>query len=277
VFPPINVHKPCRYGTLLFNPNDAYVGRALDLYGEYSQGEVLLFEQVVKAGDFVVEVGANLGAHTVPLARLVGPAGRVFAFEPQRVLFQTLCGNLALNSITNTVARHEAVGTAAGSLAVPSLDYSHPANYGAVALGEEAGWATRGVPTEPVPVVTLDSLALPRCKLLKIDVEGMEAEVLLGGRETVARCRPLLYVENDRPDKSERLVSFVRSLGYTLYWHTPPLFHPDNFAKNPENVYPGVMSINVVGVPAEATALTMSGFTPVTDPVHPVFRRGQTM
>ena len=276
MFPPFNTHKICRHGHLVFNPKDAYVGRALDLYGEYSEGEVKLFEQVVKTGDVVVEVGANLGAHTVPLARFAGPAGRVFAFEPQRVLFQTLCGNLALNSLTNVEAYQQAVGSAAGSIGVPSLDYSHPANYGAVSLGTDAGWAARGVPTEAVPVVTLDSLRLARCKLLKIDVEGMEAEVLLGGRETVARCRPLLYAENDRADKAERLVALLRELGYTLYWHTPPLFHPNNFARLAENVYPGTMSINVVGVPAEATGLTLNGFTPVTDPVHPVFRRRPT-
>ena len=267
-----NVCKPCRYGPMVFNPQDAYVGRSLDVYGEYSQGEVVLFEQLVRAGDVVVEVGANVGAHTVPLAQRVGPAGRVFAFEPQRVLFQTICGNLALNSLTNTVVRNEAVGAAAGVVAVPSLDYSHPANYGGLALGPEADWAGKQVPIEPVPVVTLDSLQLLRCRLLKVDVEGMEADVIRGGAETLKRCRPMLYVENDRKDKAEELVGLLKELGYALYWHTPPLYLPDNFANNPENVFGNVLSINVFGVPAEWTDITLDGFLPVTDPVHPVLK-----
>ena len=272
MFPSFNAFKPCRHGTMVFNPKDSYVGRSLDLYGEFSNGEVLLFEQVLRPGEIVVEVGSNVGAHTVPLAKAVGPTGRVFAFEPQRVLFQTACANLALNSITNVVARNEAVGAAAGSRVVPSLDYSAAANYGGLPLGPEAGWADKQVPLEEVPVVALDSLNLGRCRLLKIDVEGMEADVLLGAKETIARCRPLLYVENDRVEKSERLVALLTELGYVLHWHTPPLFLPDNFARNAENVFGNILSFNVFGVPAEWTDFTLTGFAPVADPVHPALR-----
>lgn len=273
MFPSFNTVKPCRHGLMLFNPKDAYVGRSLDLYGEFSEGEAQLFAQVVRAGDVVVEVGANIGALTVPLAKLAGPTGRVFALEPQRVLFQTACANLALNSVTNVVMRNEAVGAEAGTLAVPSLDYSAAANYGGLPLGPEAGWAGKQVPVEEVPVVTLDSLNLARCRLLKIDVEGMETEVLLGARETVARCRPLLYVENDRTEKAERLVGLLRELGYALHWHTPPLYLPDNFARNPENVFGHILSFNVFGVPTEWADLTLNGFAPLTDAIHPALTR----
>jgi len=108
MFPSFNAFKPCRHGAMVSNPKDSYVGRSLDFCGEFSNGEVLLFEQVLRPGEIVVEVGSNVGAHTVPLAKAVGPTGRVFAFEPQRVLFQTICANLALNSITNVVATNAA-------------------------------------------------------------------------------------------------------------------------------------------------------------------------
>lgn len=274
MFPPFHATKPCRHGLMLFNPKDAYVGRSLDLYGEFSEGEVQLFRQLVRPGDVVVEVGANLGALTVPLAHLVGPTGRVFAFEPQRIVFQALCANAALNSLTNVIARNEAVGGAAGVLAVPMLDYTHAANYGGLPLGPEAGWAGKeNVPVEEVPVVTLDALKLLRCRLLKIDVEGMEADVLAGATDTVARCRPLLYVENDRTEKAEALVAAMTALGYALYWHTPPLFLPDNFRQNAENVFGNILSFNVFGVPAEWGDLQLTGFAPVTDAVHPAIRR----
>ncbi len=111
----------------------------------------------------MVEVGANAGAHTVSLSQAVGPAGLVLAFEPQRILLQTLCANLALNSLTNVHAFWAAVGNSPGSIVVPPLDYTQDNNFG----GLELGGYQQG---EQVPVLTLDSLKLPRCHFLKIDV-----------------------------------------------------------------------------------------------------------
>ena len=139
----------------------------------------------LREGSIVVEAGANVGAHTLFLARKVGPTGFVFAMEPQRIVFQTLCGNLALNSITNVAALHVAVGSAAGRIIVPRLDYATANNFGGLGLGRyEQG--------EAVGVITIDSLGLDRCHLIKADVEGMEEEVLRGAEQTIARCRPIL-------------------------------------------------------------------------------------
>src|SRR4030095_11726468 len=96
-----NELKLCKSGPMLFNKYDIYVGGSLQKYGEFSVGEQDLFQSVVHQGELVVEVGANIGAHTVELARMVGPEGEVHAFEPQRIVFQTLCANLALNQLTN--------------------------------------------------------------------------------------------------------------------------------------------------------------------------------
>lgn len=96
-----NIVRQCRHGLMVFNRHDQFIGKALKVYGEYSEGEYDVFSQVVKPGDTVIEAGANLGAHTLGLAQLAGPNGRVYAFEPQRLMFQTLLGNAALNSLTN--------------------------------------------------------------------------------------------------------------------------------------------------------------------------------
>jgi len=256
--PGFNRWKACRHGTLLYNVHDRYVGRSLELYGEFSPGEADLFRQVVRPGDVVVEVGANIGAHTLYLAQLAGPAGRVVAFEPQRVVFQALCANMALNSVTNAHCHPRAVGRAPGTLLVPSLDYARPGNFGGLALGA----ADRG---EPVEVTTLDALGLDRCHFLKIDVEGMELDVLLGADRTIRRFRPLLYVENDREEKSAALVRHLDALGYELYWHRPMLFSPDNFLGNPENVFGRTVSKNMFCAP-RGHALTLQGFRPVAIP-----------
>ena len=134
-------------------------------WGEFSEGEVDLFRQVLRPGALVVEAGANIGAHTVPIAKLIGPTGHVWAFEPQRIVHQTLCANIALNSLTNVTALWAAVGREAGQLLVPTIDYARDNNFGGLGLEGR----TQG---EPVSVLTIDSLRLPRLDLLKADVEG---------------------------------------------------------------------------------------------------------
>src|SRR6266436_2893595 len=180
--------KHCREGAMIHPINDTYIGRALDKYGEISRVEVLFLQQLTRPGMTVLEVGANIGVFTVPLAHFVRPGGKVIAFEPQRIMFQMLCGNLALNAIDNVFAQNSAVSRSTGSIAVPSVDYAKPGNFGAVSLaGSREG--------EIVPLVTIDSLALPSCHLIKIDVEGMELDVLEGATGTLQQLRPLLYIE----------------------------------------------------------------------------------
>jgi FkbM family methyltransferase len=242
--------KPCRYGTLLYNINDQYIGRALDQYAEFSQGEVDLFEKILRPGQTVVDAGANIGAHTVFFCGAVGADGRVHAFEPQRVIFQTLCANLALNSLQNAYAYHAALGEHAApgeqarTIKVDVPDYSRENNFGGMSLGE---W-TDG---EDVALTCIDALDLAACDFMKIDVEGMEQAVIRGAGRAIARHRPVLYVENDRPENAAALIRQLDALGYALFWHLPPYFNPDNFACNPVNIFSNIASRNMLCLPRE--------------------------
>ena len=69
-------------------------------YGEWADAEVAMFQRLLRGGDNVVEVGANIGMHAVPIAKAIA-SGRLICFEPQRVIFQQLCCNLSLNNLTN--------------------------------------------------------------------------------------------------------------------------------------------------------------------------------
>ena len=240
-----NELRMCRTGPMLYNKYDIYMGGSLQKYGEFSIFEQEVFSQVVGPGSLVVEVGANIGAHTVLLARLAGPDGEVHAFEPQRIVFQALCANLALNQCTNVFARQSAVGEHAGTISVPPLDPAVRTNFGGVSLqGVTFG--------ESVPLVTLDSLDLPACQFLKVDVEGMEVEVLKGGEQLIATHRPIMYLENDRVERSEELLGIVGRLNYDAYWHFPPVFNPDNYFGDAENVFGNIASINILCVPKES-------------------------
>jgi len=219
---------------------------------------VELFRQIVLTGNWVLDVGANIGAHTLFFARQVGDGGRVLAFEPQRVVFQTLCANMALNSITNVWCYPHACGSQAGTIILPEIDYRHENNFGGLSLRDP--WEG-----EPVPLVPLDGLRLPRCNLIKIDVEGMEQAVLAGAVDTIARCKPVLYVENDRTDRSADLVRFIDQLGYAMYWHCTPLYNPNNYLGNPTNVFRKIFSFNMLCVHRSAE-VCFEGFKPVEIP-----------
>lgn len=247
-----------RYGPMRALRGDRYITRCLAAYGEYCEAEADVFRQVVRPGMTVVEAGANIGAHTLPLARACAP-GRLIAFEPQQRVFQLLCANLAANDVTNVVALPEAMGAEAGLARMPELDYGAGWNFGSVApshapVGAE-DWA-RGLAARVTP---LDALELPACHVLKIDVEGWEAEALAGARRTLWRCRPILYIENDRASRQAQLIAMIDELGYDQYWHIAPLFNPANFNGAPADVTEAVASLNMLCTPRER-AVPITGF-----------------
>ncbi len=219
----------CRYGLMLYNIKDTFIGRSLVLYGEYLENEIALYRQLLREGDVVVDGGANIGCFTLFFARAVGTGGAVLAFEPQRMIFQMLCANMALNGLANVGTWQAGLGAEAGLMKVPPMNYGTFGNFGGVALTTEGAG-------EPVPVRPIDSLGLQRCNLIKIDVQGMESEVLEGADATIGKFRPLLYVENDLKDKSPALIQQLFDLDYRLYWHCPAMFNEDNFYKHKENV-----------------------------------------
>ena len=86
-----------RYGEFAYYADDSHIGASLALYGEYSELELALLRQVIKPGWTVVDVGANIGTLTVPLAEMVGDEGRVYAIEaqPEQVLFVSVTYNVS--------------------------------------------------------------------------------------------------------------------------------------------------------------------------------------
>lgn len=246
-----------RHGPMIALAGDRYITRSLELYGEFSGAEWALLAQVVKPGMTVVEVGANIGAHSVALARACFP-GPLYLFEPQQRVFQILCANLALNGVRNAIAYPEASSDVDGFVVVPPLDYGAEFNFGGVSVEADAE-GVRGLRVRATP---LDSLRLAACHVLKIDVEGFEAQVLRGAARTIARCRPLLYVENDRAEHQQEIISLICGMGYRLYWHTPPLFSADNFNGVAENHFGGVVSVNMLCLPNEG-ATVVQDMTPI--------------
>ncbi len=223
--------KRCKHGLFMFNRNDRFIGRSLDYYGEWCESELDLLLRYCGRGDIVVDIGANIGSHTVPFAKAVGAKGAVYAMEPQRLPFQLMCGNAAINRLTNIHALQNAAGTTADRALIPVLSWNEPHNFGGVAVGGEA------LSGEAIDVITVDSLALPSCRLIKIDVEGMEPDVLTGARETIKKFRPILFVENNTTEHAARTIAAVAQAGYRAWWHLGLYFNKANFFQNKENIF----------------------------------------
>ena len=253
-----------RHGYVLYNTYDSYVGRSMERYGEYAEFEVALFRQVCGTGDIIVDVGAYIGTHTLAMSALVGNTGRVFALEPQRIVFQTLCANMALKSVVNVECLQVAASAENGRILMPDIRYDAEANFGGISMrGFDKG--------RPISMRRLDDLIdVPRLRLMKLDVEGMEHSAISGAADLIARHRPILYVENDRREDSRDLIELIMSMGYRLYWHAPPLFNPDNYAGDDDNIFPGVISVNMVCIHHDEK-VTVETLPEIVDPTcHPM-------
>jgi FkbM family methyltransferase len=236
-----NVIKDTPQGYVLYNKNDKYVGKSIEIYGYYQLEETKFFDGFVKEGDTVIDIGANIGTHTLWFANKVGEDGLVLAFEPQRLIFQTLCANMAINSIQNVDCKHMGVGSAQKLVDVPPLDPTVPNNFGALSIKNQ----TVG---DKVAICKIDDIGLPRCDFIKIDVEGMEPEVLMGGLNTIMKLRPYLYMEIDREENTPLIMTILDELGYTIERHNPPFYSADY---KEENIFGGTGSINAICIPKE--------------------------
>lgn len=211
-----------RWGPCRFFGKDEYVGRSMFSYGEYGPDET---EKILSlANGRCLDIGANIGCISQALLR---EGFVVEAFEPQPELFALLEYNARGAKVHCT-----ALGNEIGLASMPKVYYSDKGNFGGLGLFESSMYGSY-----KVPVTTLDTYGFIDVGFIKIDVEGFEYEVISGATETINRCRPILYVEDDRPEKSERLRELISSMGYTIEEHRPTLYREKNFFGLKKNIW----------------------------------------
>ena len=149
-----------------------------------------------------LDVGANVGGFTLPIAKFVSSLnGRVFSFEPQRIVFQQLCANVFLNSLDNVYTHNVALGDENCDIKIPELNYWESQNIGGFSVDrdirkhiENEALMGENLPNKEsaihytVKQQTLDSYRLEfTVNLIKVDVEGFELEFFVGAQETIRR------------------------------------------------------------------------------------------
>jgi FkbM family methyltransferase len=195
-------------------------------------------------GVVALDCGANIGVHTLEWSKLMKDWGSVIAIEAQERIFYALAGNLTLQNCFNTRAIHAAVSDCAGEISFPEPDYTKQASFGSFELRPRVGTEFIGQPVDyskptiTVRSITLDSLGLDRLDLLKIDIEGMEAEALQGAAQTIARCKPILFIETVKSDKA-MISAALKNEGYVVMPNGMNILAVHNTDKTLENI--GVM------------------------------------
>jgi len=176
-----------------------------------------------------------------------------------------------LNDVRHVECRNQAAGSEAGVLEIPELAYEREGNFGGISM-DLFEMPREGVWTTKVDTAALDEvLDPPRLNLMKVDVEGMELEVVRGARGLIEAHRPVIYCENDRKEKSPPLLRELFDLGYRAWWHFPKLYNPANHFENPENVFGNTVSGNILCV-HEGIEFEVKDAAPIADPdKHPLF------
>jgi FkbM family methyltransferase len=195
------------------------------LLGAFEAGTQATLQKLVRPGDVVFDIGANIGAHTLGIAQSVGAQGRVFAFEPADFAFEKLRRNLALNpALAARTFPQQALLTAS------SLDRKEPQIYASWPLQKSGAVHPkhRGqlVSTARARVETLDSFVacnhIERLDLMKMDVDGHELPVLQGASETLRRFRPTLvmemspYIHAEHNNSFPEFIALLKSFSYSL-------------------------------------------------------------
>ncbi|MEL6476058.1 MAG: FkbM family methyltransferase [Pseudomonadota bacterium] len=240
----------CRHGLFASIEGDTHIGRSLQAYGEWSEGEVALLSQILRPGDVVVDAGANIGAHAIPFARKVGPEGRVFAFEPQPRIHDLLTVNAFMNGLGNVVPILAGLGAAPGHARFPDRLEPQNFNFGGIRLDPFIKNRIAGDRHVQIPIGPLDEmLDLDRLRLIKADVEHMELDLIKGAARTIERHQPVVLLENGDPAETDSLTEAMAPFGYQGYWLAEFIYRRNNHRGNPENLFGTQACCNILFAP----------------------------
>lgn len=193
---------------------DELIDRSIFMYGAWESETVSWIRQNVFNGSFVVEVGANVGAHTLQIAKHVGDSGHVHAFEPTLYAFEKLKLNLRLNpDLKKRVTLHPNIVADSnmvidGKRIISSWSFSGPKDL------------DKSLVLPECQSTTIDSFAFDKVDIIKIDVDGYDYKVLRGARETIARFTPLIFIElckyslSSQGDCINDIFAFMNEFGY---------------------------------------------------------------
>ena len=242
-----------KHGVFSFCHFDEFIGLSMREYGEFSEIELSLMLKFIMKDDVVFDIGANIGAFTVPFAKKVGDFGEVYSFEPQKLIYEILNENVNKNKLKNVKVFNIGVGKKEEELELNDIDYSKVGNFGGVSFKYESSSFTKNIKNKKykVKVKNLDQLTeIKKCNFIKMDVEFMELEILTGGKNFLKKFRPILWIENHElyPNKINK---FLLENDYNAYWVYSTAFNKSNYFINDNNYFGELGTLNTLAIPIE--------------------------
>jgi FkbM family methyltransferase len=196
--------------------------------GDYESELQGVFIALIKPGQVVYDVGANVGFMTLLASRLVGPSGMVIAFEPSPLTAKQLRAQVDVNHLKNVVVEEYAVADVAGTSEFIVDDFSVMSR-----LEKTGAVDGKKLRTESVRTTTLDHMigVHKPPQLLKIDIEGAELLALAGAGRLIEEYRPILVVELHSEDLSRRFLALMREKRYDVSLPTREKALPEDYSR----------------------------------------------
>jgi FkbM family methyltransferase len=225
----------CRHGIVQYLPDEELIGDSLGWYGEYLKPQLDLLLRLTRPGSTVLEAGAGIGAHALPLAQALGDEGHLILYESRPIVRRILQQNLTANKVRNVTIMRKVLGAGAGrdktaSTRLPSA---------AVEIPETGGFET------------VDDLQLEKLHLLKINEAAHALAVIEGAAETLWRVRPLLFISTRSEVEFGTAVAKSRDCGYRCWKMQTAQFDPNNFNRRDGDIFSGREALALLGVPEE--------------------------
>ena len=242
-----------KHGVFSFCHFDEYIGLSLREYGEFSEIELSLMSKFIMKDDVVFDIGSNIGAFTVPFAKKVGELGQVYAFEPQKVIYELLQDNVNKNKLKNVKVFNVGIGKKKEELELNEIDYSKVGNFGGVSFKYDSSSFTKNIKDKKykVKIISLNEfMEIEKCNFLKIDVELMELDILMGGKNFLEKFRPILWIENHQFYPNE-INKFLLENDYNAYWAYSYIFNESNHFINDNNYFGELATLNTLAIPKE--------------------------
>ena len=244
-----NIIVPCDHGPMIINRFDlGYDGVSVgNFLLEHANNNTVEADVAFRAlygveNPIVFDVGANIGTFATWVATAIEKSnGKLYCFEPQRLIHQMLCGNMAMNNIFNVYTYELALGNEEKYIEIDDIVYNKPGSFGSVTLTDidmSTTYKTDPTKKQRIKMTTIDNFVLehqlPKVDYIKVDAEGLDIEVLDGAKNTIAKYSPDLFVEflnlgssrtgDTRYEGKDRLEAYLKNLGYTVVLVNHDLF-----------------------------------------------------
>ena len=221
----------CRYGEFSVPDQNDLIFNALREYGEWAQEELDMLSRFVRPGDTVLDIGAFIGTHARAFSQMVGAQGIVHAFEPNERIYRELFKNAQLAPYSNIKTYQVALGARKQTQFLLQGDLL--GNLGASQVLED----DRDASTTVIEQESLENLGLPRIDFIKIDVESMEYDVVVGGIRAIRQHAPVIFLEANSLQAAGRIIDLAHGMDYVVFGHVSRAFNPENFNRSTTNMF----------------------------------------